>query len=281
MTARLIALAALVASAASAQTIYGAAFNGPTPARLYSISPTTGAFTLIGPIGFGVVSAMAFSPSGTLYGVGQDINGFELFTINTTTGAGTVVGPTGINSPFQDMAFRSDGVLFGYGGGVIYTVNVSTGHATLVGDTTKFPDGNGLAFSSSNILYTANQTELDIVNQTTAALTTVVPLNYGSAFGPGESRANGMKFNPLNGTLYASVVNGGPGSAWSLATINISTGVVTRIGPTVPGIDALAVSGTSGPPLPTPVPSSWLLTAAGLAGVALYQLRYRRRRTLP
>jgi hypothetical protein len=182
-----------------------------------------------------------------------------------------------VDGPFQDIAFRpSDGKLFGYSGGSIYTINTATGAATLVGNTGNFPLGNALAFSPGNILYTANETELDIVNQSTGVLTTAVFLNYGSAFGPDQSRANGMKFNPSNGTLYASVVNGGnPGGAWSLATINISTGVVTRIGPTVPGLDAIAF-GPGLPPSPVPAPSSWLLAAIGLASAALYQLRPRR-----
>jgi len=84
-----------------------------------------------------------------------------------------------------------------------------------------------------------------------------------------------MKFNPSNGTLYASVANDFPGVTWSLATIDIATGNVTRIGPTVPGLDAI----TFGPmPAPgaVPAPSSWLLVAIGLASVALYQLRRTR-----
>jgi hypothetical protein len=273
----------LLASAAPAQTIFGAAFNGPGSARLYSISPATGAFALIGSIGFGTVSALATTPDGSLlYGVGFDGTNFVLLTINRFSGAGSAIGPTGVEGPFQDIAFRpSDGKLFGYNGGSIYTINTTTGAATLVGDTGGFPDGNGLAFSAGNILYTANQLRLDIVNQSTGALTTAVPLNYGSAFGPDESRANGMKFNPSTGTLYASVVNGHPGGPWSLATINISTGVVTRIGATVPGLDAITFGTGVPPPAPgaVPAPSSWLLVAIGLASVALYHLRRRRRTT--
>lgn len=53
--------------------MYGAAYIGPSPATLYSISPTTRAFALIGSIGFGFVSALATAPDGfTLYGVGFD-----------------------------------------------------------------------------------------------------------------------------------------------------------------------------------------------------------------
>jgi hypothetical protein len=263
-------------------TIYGAAFNGPNgSARLYSISPTTGAFALVGFIGFSTVSALATGPDGfTLYGVGSDGTNFDLIAINRFSGNAAAIGPTGLSGPFQDIAFRpSDGKLFGYSGGSIYTINTTTGAATFVGDTGNFPLGNALAFSATNILYTANERELDIVNQSTGALTTAVLLNYDPAFGSG-SRANAMKFNPSDGMLYASVANGFPGSEWSLGIIDIGTGNVTRIGPTVPGLDAITFGPAAPPPAgAVPAPSSWLLAAVGLASVALYQLRPRRTRT--
>ena len=92
---------------------------------------------------------------------------------------------------------------------------------------------------------TADGDELDSLNQCTGAHTLVISLTYDPAFGgAAESRANGMKFDPSTGTLYASVVNGdNPSQVWSLGTMNISTGAVTRIGKTVDGLDAIALSG--------------------------------------
>src|SRR6266404_3710275 len=106
MTAKLLALTALAVPLLAfppPPTIYGAAYIGLGPARLYSISPTTGAFTLIGSIGFGTVSALATAPDGfTLYGVGFDGAQFDLLIINRFSGGGSAVGPTGLNGPFQD-----------------------------------------------------------------------------------------------------------------------------------------------------------------------------------
>ena len=259
-----ILLVLLGAGAASAQTIYGSAYSGSGGlATLYLISPTTGAATLIVPIGpsFPQVGALAFGPDGKLYGVGFTGETSVLLTINTTTGAGTLVGDTGISDHFQDIAFRpSDGTLFGYAAGNIYTIN-TTGVATPVGPTGQvpppFPDGDALAFSATNVLYTANEITLDSINQSTGAAALVVALSYDPAFGVGEARANGMKFDPSTGTLYASVVAGGsfhgggsiPGP-WSLGTINISTGVVTPIGLTVAGLDAIAIQSTPTTPIP-------------------------------
>jgi len=271
-----LTIAFLGVTAVSAQTIFGAAFNGPNgPSTLYAISPANGKATLAGPIGSFVVSGMAFAPNGvTLYGVGSSGgSNFALLRINPVNGASTAIGLTGLNAPCQDIAFRSDGILFCYSGGSIYTLSTSTGAATFVGNTGNFPLGNALAFSSGNILYNANESELDSINQSTGAPTLVVHLTYDPAFGFGP-RPGGMKFHP-NGTLYAAVIAGSGGATASLGIINISTGVVTRVGPTTSGMDALAISAQTitTTPSPIPVPSSWLLVATGLALVVLYKAR--------
>jgi hypothetical protein len=265
----------LGASTTSAQVIYGAAYLGPNaPATLYTISPTTGAATAIGPIGFNTVSALD-ARSGKLYGVGIDGGGtFLLLKINPLTGAGTAVGPTGLSGPFQDIAFRpSDGTLFGYAAGRIYTIDTTTGTATLVGSTGfGFPLGNGLAFSSADILYTANQTNLQTINQTTGAATTVTALTYSPAFGVGESRANGMKFDPQTGTLWASVATGHGPVTFSLGTIDITTGNVTRIGPTVQGLDAIAIV-IAGAGAPAASPQGMIALCVLLAVMGIATLR--------
>lgn len=275
---RLAAIPVLLAGSAWSQTMVGAAYQGPfSPAKLYLINPASGAASLIGPIGAATVSSLAFAPDGvTLYGVGIVGNqgDFFLLKINTSSGAGTPIGSTGLFAPCQDMAFRSDGKLFCYSLGVIFTINTTTGLATIVGPTNLgFPDGNGLAFLG-NVLYTANNIDLETINQSTGNATSVAPLTYSSAFGPGESRPAAMKFHP-NGTLYAAVISGRgsfPGS--SLGVININSGVVTRLGPTVTGMDAIAISGAT---LAVPAPTSWILVVTGLALVALIQgLLWRR-----
>jgi len=250
----------LGAWAASAQTIYGSAHIGANgQSTLYLISPTTGAATPIGPIGFQQVGALAFAPNGTLYGITSTASGgrgtARLLTIDTTTGAGTVAGDTGVTFNFNDIAFRSDGALFAIArqGQNLYTINTTTGLASSPLPTGTSGAGNGLAFSSADVLYTAitrvvnnaNVSELDVLNQSTGARTLAVSLDY-SQFGPNESRASGMKFDSA-GRLFAVVTTfaGNGQQAKSLGIINISTGVVTPIGPTVAGLDGIAVTGTS------------------------------------
>jgi len=261
-------LGAVCAFACVAQTIYGSAFPGDSsdPATLYTINPSNGAGTAIGSIGFANVSAIAFAPNGTLYGIGRNGDSdLALITINTSTGAGTQVALiTSFSGNATDMAFRSDGVLFVYSGQQrVYTINTTTGVATQLGATGTTGGGNAIAFSAGGTLYHADDVSLHTVNQSSGSLTVSTALNYSAFLSEGDSRANGMKFNPSNGTLFASVTDGN--TSW-LGTINIGTGVVTNLGTAPDGLDAIAVVGSFPPPPPptTPAPSSLLLIGIGL-----------------
>src|SRR5688572_7115403 len=93
----------LAGQAAAVPILYGAAYAGPDgPAALTIIDPSTGSETLVGPIGFERVSAMAFHPvTGILYATGERSDGSNrhvLITIDPLTGAGTEIGPTGVES---------------------------------------------------------------------------------------------------------------------------------------------------------------------------------------
>jgi hypothetical protein len=290
----LIGFCIALSAHAQPSTIYGSAYAGSgAAATLYTLNSTTGAGTVVGPIGFAQVGALAFAANGTLYGVGYDTtaNDSVLITINTTTGAGTLVGLLGTGSFTQDIAFRpSDGVLFAYVEGDIYTINTATGVATLVGSTGSFPDGNAIAFSGST-LYLANDGgsgtdgTLQTINQATGAVTDVVPFTYGAGFTTGFIRAAGMKFDPATSTLYAAIVSGsGPANTRYLGTINTTTGAVTDIGTSVAGLDAIAITGAAAPPPPaavTAVPtlSEWgLLATILMVALATVSLRSRRDR---
>ena len=232
-----------------AQTLYGAVPGETSP--LYVIDPVTGVGTPIGDIGFGI-TALAFHPiTGELYGTQAGVPGggpgaFDrnLIRINKTTGQGTIVGPIGLGiGGIADIAFRSDGTLFGWSENTdaLITINTTTGAGTLIGsDPGISTRGSGLAFNAAGTLYLAGNNgsgPLRTVN-TTTGLTTVGPILSGAPHPTQPVPA--MKFHPVTDVLWA--VNrqvAGTGITY-LITIDTRTGAITTINPTVSRLDGLA-----------------------------------------
>ena len=145
----------------AAADLYGAAHKGPDGLSiLYAINPADGTPTAVGPVGFERVGAMAFDGAGTLFGVGETMDGAStstFITIDPCTGAGTAIGPTGIggipSETVTDTSFRNaDGVLYAYllETGRLGIVNTVTGEVTLVGNTGLNCCGNGIAFDAAD-----------------------------------------------------------------------------------------------------------------------------------
>ena len=97
---------------------------------LYSVNPSTGAATSIGPTGVGLGAWRDISTnSSTLY-FG---NSSDLYTLNTGTGAATLVGPFDSFVPIGPL-FTEGGILYGLDrSNGAYTINTSTGVATPFG----------------------------------------------------------------------------------------------------------------------------------------------------
>jgi hypothetical protein len=128
--------------------------NGANAAHLFTIDPSTGAATIVGPVGEPIVD-LAIDNSGTIFG--SDFN--SLYTIDPGTGAGTAVGA--INSSIEGLAVNpvSD-ILYGitFNNGELYSIDKLTGAGTLVG-TFGPPVGaghnqwNGLGSDAAGNLY--------------------------------------------------------------------------------------------------------------------------------
>jgi hypothetical protein len=110
-------------------------FYASTPSDLYTIDPTTGVATLIGPFGTTLMIEIAINMNGAMYG--HDIGTDSIYSINKSTGTASLIGATGYNANFaQGMDFdNQDGTLYiflyiGSGANVFGTVNLSTGAVT-------------------------------------------------------------------------------------------------------------------------------------------------------
>ena len=242
--------------------LYGSSFTGPNGlATLHRLDPHTGVATLVGPIGFQRVSAMDFDANGTLYATGERNDGSDtsvLLTIDTATGAGAEVGPTGVvglgfGDTFADMSLRNaDNTLFAFiaPGNGLSVIDLTTGSAGVIGPTTGGAGNtNGLAFDAGDTLFHAD-TIFHILDQSTGAASVAGTLIWPSGFGAGPL-VNGMDFHPRMRVPYVSVNNAA--AAHFLGTVSLVTYAVDLIGPTVPGLDAIAWLTVARPPIPPEV----------------------------
>lgn len=257
-------------------TLYAGLGSTATTSDLYTVDRQTGVTASVGPSGF-ALTGLAFRPSdGVLFGVTSNLsaaNPRSLVTIDPNTGAGTLVGALGVVNGIADITFRSDDTLFGFSPGTrqLYTINTSTGAATAV-SATAIPapiQGLGIAFDANNVLWTfpkGTSGAYYTVDPNTAALTLQGTLSNSPIAGSIAAAA----FDEA-GVLY--VVISAP--TWYLATINLSTGVISAVGITDDFMDALAFT-----PAPPRVPVKVTLTewlVALRAGVA----RQRRKTLAP
>jgi hypothetical protein len=256
-TVFLLFLSAILPGVATAQTLYGIAHIGPDGlSTLYTINTYSGASTPVGPIGFEKCSGLDFDPSNILYAVCERPDGKDtgvLITIDTDTGAGTEIGLTGVPAHgfgdiVTDISFRnSDSTLFAFVHSKDATedglllINSSTGASTGVGPVNVTTCcGHGISFIPGGHLLHADETNLNRLNAASGAVTFLTDLDFSP---PADAfpRINSMDPHPATGRLFA-VVNDGSSQFQEmfLATLNINTGNVTIIGPTVDGLHAIA-----------------------------------------
>jgi hypothetical protein len=281
-----LGLLTVLTGGARADVLYGAdGQNGNPATNLYVLDPTSGAvLRTVGPIGF-AVTGMSFSPStGVLYAVTAPKGSAprDLITINPTTGAGTVVGPlSGIS--MDDIAFTRDGTLFGWSGRIsgsdLYRINTATGAATKVGEAGITDVGVGFSISPLGTPFLAAagaSGALRTVDLTTGAVTTVSTLS-GAPFPGGSIDAFAFEGTGLLlGVNLSDVSAGNPGSppdAAFFVSVNPTTGAISPLGQTIPGLDALAV----GPSIFAPEPSTFALLGVGAAGLLGWR-RWKKRR---
>jgi len=230
--------------------LLGASYALGGPATLVEIDPLTGTSVSVGAIGFDRVSAMDYDPeTGILYATGErpgtDIN--VLIAIDPGTGAGHEIGPTNIGAPGgtkePDLSIRFlDGKIFAYldNGDELATLDRLSGRATLVGPSGVSGIGNGLAFESSSALIHTDGNHVNVLDQAAGTAVAVAPLSYAGFPPPVVAyRVNALDA-ACDGRLFASVRDGNGTGPDYLATLDPNSGVVTHVGATDGGLDALA-----------------------------------------
>lgn len=265
------------ASAATADVLYGADGAAGNPSNLYILDPATGAITsTVGPIGF-AVTGLAIDPlTGILYGsTGQaspTSPGF-LITINTTTGAGTIVGDLRGNSETAaDLAFTSDGSLYGWLEGFsddLVLINEITGAAAIVGDSGLDTFGAGLAADPGvgDTFYLAGEGDDGCIHAIDRLTGSVIVSCLVTLNGTTGNPISAMAFDS-SGTLFGIRLDRGTGFA-ELITINLATGSITVVGPTVDRLDAIEFAANER----VPEPAGILLIGSGLAACGWRRLR--------
>ncbi len=143
-------------------TMYGAYYTNPS-SDLYTVDLETGATTLIGTMGSGIMIAIACDGDGNLWGLNLDDN---IYSIDKSTGVATLVGSAGFDANYaQSMAWDpGSGIVYlsaynnAAGRGELRILDTETGATELVGAfpgnaevcAFGFPGGGSADFVSVN-----------------------------------------------------------------------------------------------------------------------------------
>jgi hypothetical protein len=179
-----------------------------------------------------VITDLALSPGGTLYGVSFE----KLYTIDQATGGATEVGSLDLSENANGLAFDGSSTLFAATApGKLFTVNVTTGHATEVGSYGNgVQSGGDIVFALDGKLYGAAVTQdsksvLVSIDPSTGAATIVDPTNslgYDGVWGLSYfgGKLYGLTSDPTSATGLLLQINVGTGAAGFVRDLDFDTG---------------------------------------------------------
>jgi len=228
-----------------APQLYAADGRSGTSGNLYLIDVTDGSATTIGAIGF-PITGLAFSRDGTLFGVtSANAAVSTLVTIDLMTGAGTAVGT------LQDAGMTQQGCtditfigtrLLGWGqpnkplNQRALEIDPLTALVTDLGGGSVGGGGNAFEADAAGALrlirtFTPTRTIFDVDPITGVA-------TQDKAVTPDGNVINSMAF--LDGVLYCVDSNNSSNPPNDLATIDVATGALTKIGALPSSVDGIA-----------------------------------------
>jgi DNA-binding beta-propeller fold protein YncE len=253
--------------------------NTTPPSSIVDINILTGASTNPRNTGVFLIGGIATQPStGNLFGLTTFAStpANTLIRIDPNSATITPIGPTGLTNIVEgDIAFNPlNGFLYGiqdfgpsFNQRNLFRLDPNTGAATVIGSMDSQGDYSALAFNAAGTLFAIDtsgpNSRLHIVDPNTGMITGTTSMNVSLG------GAAGLTFNPLTGTAF--VADGGAAGMNKLYTLDISTGLLTLIGPTgaTGGIGGLAF-------VNVPEPSSLTLACMGCLFAGRRILRSRR-----
>lgn len=227
-----------------------------TPSSLYTLDPTDGSATEIGPITVDAqqivhVTGLAVQPgTGTLYAIanGQDADCTDwgqatLLTIDAGTGAATVVGSWGslVDGQYPDMSFDPFGTLYAWNewDDDLEEIDITDGTSSPVGSCSCSTWATGLAVDSGGRMFMKDGADLHRVSHGSGESAYVASLD--------ETTHNMAAFDP-NDVLFTGRRTSS--TSFTLMTVDVGTGTTTDIGSSDVGrVSAIAFDpGTVTPP---------------------------------
>ncbi len=203
--------------------------------QLLSINPATGASTVVGSLGANEIEDIAFSPLGQLYGWNE--TGDDLYSINKANGALTKVGESNFGVSYGDgLAFDHNGWLWGAldgDFGNLYTLNPSTGAVSKGARITGSPNKTGAIVSSADFSCDG-RTMYGVVNDFGGATNLVTIDTATGAITNKGSSIDGLDSIAWGGCTVPQTPVGGSVPA----TLSLTVGTASPLGPFLPGIGA-------------------------------------------
>jgi hypothetical protein len=155
---------------------------GMTQERLVRVDPGTGATTDIGAHQIPSGNALVFGPDGRLYGAGRGST--RIYEIDPDTGAATALGDVGFKS-VGDLAFNGGELFLTATEGRLVRIDQSNWKGSVVGDTIGFVRVMGLATAEDGVLYGVSDRNIIAIDTTTGrgSLMSTYSESLGKGFG--------------------------------------------------------------------------------------------------